>query len=114
MKFSPGGGEIEFGIQRTEESLFASVRDQGMGIPEEELEAVFEKFFQSSRTSTGAGGTGLGLAICREILTAHGGRIWAENRPEGGAVVTLEVPLTPQGTQKGEQNHFEKVLGALA
>ena len=62
------------------------VSDQGVGIPEGELEAVFDKFVQSSKTKTGAGGTGLGLAICREILHAHHGRIWAENNPTGGAL----------------------------
>jgi signal transduction histidine kinase len=70
-----------------------SVLDQGPGIPPDELEAVFDKFVQSSKTKTGAGGTGLGLAICREIIAAHKGRIWAENRPGGGAVFSFEIPL---------------------
>jgi signal transduction histidine kinase len=68
------------------------VHDQGMGIPEGELEAIFDQFVQSSRTKTGAGGTGLGLAICREIVTAHQGRIWAENRPTGGAALFVALP----------------------
>ena len=55
------------------------------------LEAIFDKFIQSSKTRTGAGGTGLGLAICREIVNAHQGRIWAENRPEGGARIAFEI-----------------------
>ena len=74
------------------------VQDQGMGIPEEELLAVFDKFVQSSITSTGAGGTGLGLSICHEIITAHQGHIWAENVPEGGAVFSFELPLPWQDT----------------
>jgi signal transduction histidine kinase len=53
-------------------------------IAEEELDTIFDKFVQSRRTKTGAGGTGLGLAICREIIAAHHGRVWAQNRPEGG------------------------------
>ena len=69
------------------------VRDHGVGIPEAELETIFDQFVQSSRTKTGAGGTGLGLAICREIVTAHQGRIWAENRPEGGAALFFTLPL---------------------
>ncbi len=56
------------------EALCCSVSDNGTGIPESELEAVFGKFVQSSKTKTGAGGTGLGLAICREIVEAHGGK----------------------------------------
>ncbi len=69
------------------------VRDQGVGIPEDELESVFDKFVQSSKTRTGAGGTGLGLAICREIIQAHYGRIWAENNPSGGACISCILPL---------------------
>jgi len=93
IKFSPDGGIIDVGIDRVQDSVRVSVRDQGPGIPPDELEAVFDKFVQSSKTKTGAGGTGLGLAICHEIVAAHGGRIWAENRPEGGATFSLEIPL---------------------
>ena len=75
--------------------MFLTVRDEGMGIPEEELEAVFDKFVQSSKTKTGAGGTGLGLAICQEIIHAHGGRIWAENYSGGGASFTFLLPSQP-------------------
>ena len=69
-----------------------SVRDQGVGIPESELESIFDKFVQSSKTKTGAGGTGLGLAITREIVTLHGGSIRAGNHSEGGAVFSVLVP----------------------
>ncbi|MEO5968990.1 MAG: HAMP domain-containing sensor histidine kinase [Bdellovibrionia bacterium] len=64
----------------------------GVGIPEKELETVFDKFVQSSKTASGAGGTGLGLAICREIIQSHGGRIWAENKDQGGTVFSFEFP----------------------
>lgn len=69
------------------------VRDQGVGLPAGELELVFDKFVQSSRTKSGAGGTGLGLAIAREIVQHHGGRIWATNNAEGGASFHVELPL---------------------
>jgi signal transduction histidine kinase len=94
IKFSPVGGTIDVNINRVPNSVRVSVRDQGPGIPPDELEAVFNKFVQSSKTKTGAGGTGLGLAICHEIVAAHGGRIWAENRPEGGATFSFEIPLS--------------------
>jgi len=94
IKFSPEGGTIEVAICRVAGSARVSVRDRGPGIPENELELVFDKFIQSSKTKTGAGGTGLGLAICHEIVTAHKGRIWAENRPGGGAVFSFEIPLS--------------------
>lgn len=92
-KFSPPGGTITLVLCRSERALSISVQDQGPGIPPDELEAIFEKFTQSSLTRTGAGGTGLGLAICREIIMAHQGRIWANNAPEGGAVFTVEVSI---------------------
>ena len=76
-----------------------SVSDQGEGIPEEELEAVFDRFVQSSKTKTGAGGTGLGLAICREIIDAHHGRIWAQNNPTGGANISFILPVRQPAAQ---------------
>jgi PAS domain S-box-containing protein len=94
IKFSPEGGIIDVAICRVENSVRVSVRDQGPGIPPDELVAVFDKFVQSSKTKTGAGGTGLGLAICHEIIAAHEGRIWAENRQESGAVFSFEIPLS--------------------
>lgn len=94
IRFSAVGGTIDVGMNRVQNSVRISVSDQGPGIPPDELEAVFDKFVQSSKTKTGAGGTGLGLAICHEIITGHGGRIWAENRPEGGAVFSFEIPLS--------------------
>jgi len=94
VKFSPEGGNINVAICRVGSSVRVSICDQGPGVPHDELEAVFDKFVQSSKTKTGAGGTGLGLAICHEIIAAHRGRIWAENRPEGGAVFSFEIPLS--------------------
>ncbi|MFB0553896.1 MAG: ATP-binding protein [Phycisphaerae bacterium] len=94
IKFSPEGGTIVVAVCRVGSSVRVSVCDQGPGIPQNELETVFDKFIQSSKTKTGAGGTGLGLAICHEIVAAHKGRIWAENRPEGGAVFSFEIPLS--------------------
>lgn len=106
VKFSPDGGVIRVMIEQAE--LPAPVRtgyaappvaawriavaDEGGGIPEGELEAVFDSFVQSSKTRTGAGGTGLGLAICRQIVAAHRGTISARNRPEGGAVFEILIP----------------------
>jgi len=93
IRFSPKDGIIDIVICSSGNSVRVSVRDRGPGIPQNELEAVFDKFVQSSKTKTGAGGTGLGLAICHEIIAAHKGRIWAENRLRGGAVFLFEIPL---------------------
>ncbi len=73
-------------------ALQVLVRDMGPGIPENELEKIFDKFVQSSKTKTGAGGTGLGLAICREIILAHRGLIRACNNPSGGASLIVTLP----------------------
>ncbi|MBT4089659.1 MAG: ABC transporter substrate-binding protein [Deltaproteobacteria bacterium] len=73
-------------------ALVVRVKDEGAGIPESELETIFDKFIQSSRTKTRAGGTGLGLSICREIINAHHGKIWAENNSTGGATFSFVLP----------------------
>jgi signal transduction histidine kinase len=100
VKFSAPGGTVTIAMGCTEERAVVSVRDQGPGIPEDELEMVFGKFVQSSTTKTGAGGTGLGLSICREILAAHQARIWAANHPQGGAVFVFELPLATEAVSE--------------
>jgi len=70
-----------------------SLSDQGVGIPEDELESIFDAFVQSTKTKTGAGGTGLGLNICKKIIEGHNGKIWAENNPQGGATFSFTIPL---------------------
>ena len=94
VKFAPGGSTITIRLECRAQMAVVSVCDQGPGIPPDELETVFDRFVQSSTTATGAGGTGLGLAICYEIITAHGGRMWAENQPNGGARFAFALPLT--------------------
>lgn len=88
---------IEIPGRRTGDANHAGVvvrvRDEGVGIPIDELEAVFDKFVQSSRTVTGAGGTGLGLSICREIIELHGGAIHAERNLERGTSLVFTLPL---------------------
>ena len=104
IKFSPVGGRIQVELSDSElpggcPALQCSISDQGMGIPEQELGMIFDRFSQSSTTTRkSSGGTGLGLTICRELVGLHGGHIWAANRPEGGAVFTFTVPREmPEG-----------------
>ncbi len=105
-KFTPEGGWIGVMLDHADlprgrrrgdpaATCFARlvVTDSGIGIPEEELETIFDKFVQSSKTRTGAGGTGLGLSISREIVQAQGGRITAGNLAAGGARFELLLPL---------------------
>jgi PAS domain S-box-containing protein len=93
IKFSPPAGQIDIQVRHLDDRVELSVSDQGPGIPDDELEEVFDKFVQSSKTSSGAGGTGLGLSISREIVSAHGGAIWADNRTGGGACLMVHLPL---------------------
>ncbi len=102
VKFSPKGSRIAIHAAETSmRRLSGGVRpameiriaDGGIGIPEDELETIFDKFVQSSKTHSGAGGTGLGLAICREIVKLHKGEIFARNDASGGAEFVIRLPL---------------------
>lgn len=102
IKFSPVQSTITLSFEDSEcifegkrrfPALLCGVKDQGMGIPENELDAVFDKFIQSSTTKTGAGGTGLGLSITKEIVKGHRGDIWVTNNKEGGACFHVLLPL---------------------
>lgn len=113
VKFAPSRSAITVTIEAAslagnEPALTCSVADEGPGIPESELEAIFEKFTQSSKTA-GAGGSGLGLAICREIVHLHRGKIWATNGPSGGAVfhVTLPTGLTSPKTDAAASHEVQ-------
>ncbi|NOT35104.1 MAG: hypothetical protein HOP12_13230 [Candidatus Eisenbacteria bacterium] len=93
-KFTPAVGVVVIRLESAGDVQRVSVEDSGRGIPAGEEELIFNKFVQASHTNPRtSGGTGLGLAICREIVEAHEGRIWAENRLEGGARVVFEVPV---------------------
>ena len=103
IKFSSPRSTIRVEVSGMDNLVRCSVVNQGVGIPEDELESVFDKFVQSSKTRSGSGGTGLGLAICREIVTQHGGRIWAEYAP-GGAETRFIVELPRARTPSRHAN----------
>lgn len=107
IKFSPTGGTIHVAAVPKGDRVWISVRDEGVGIPDDELDEVFDKFVQSSKTQTNAGGTGLGLAICREIIEKHHGWIWAQNHEEGGALFTFEIPVRQPVEKDAEEDHGE-------
>jgi signal transduction histidine kinase len=91
VRFTPRGGEIEISLEEGIDAVTVSIHDNGPGIPDDECEAVFDKFVQSKQTKSGAGGTGLGLSICREIVQLHGGEIRAV--PTGGQGALLQITL---------------------
>ena len=108
LKFSVAGQKIIVGLEtvRTDHLRFY-VQDEGCGIPQNELENIFEPFVQSSLTKDGSGGTGLGLAICRRIVQAHGGNIHAENIPAGGAIFYIELPLRSRAENLSVTEHAQ-------
>jgi two-component system, OmpR family, sensor histidine kinase KdpD len=90
-KYTPVGSPIEVAAWADEGGVMVEVADRGPGLAAGEEGHVFEKFYRGRPAK--AGGAGLGLAICRGFIEAHGGRIWAENRPEGGATFRFTIPL---------------------
>lgn len=93
-KYSPAGKEVVVDVRADQTEVTLSVRDFGPGLSPSDLERVFEKFRRSdSSDSQAVYGYGLGLYICRRLVEAQGGRIWAENHPNGGAVFSLALPV---------------------
>ncbi len=93
LKYTPPRSPVEIVGTRTEEGVRICVADHGPGLGKGEEQRVFEKFYRAHHEG-GPGGVGLGLTICRAVVEAHGGRIWAENRPEGGARFCFTLPQT--------------------
>ena len=91
-KYTPPGTVVRLRVQRAEGELVVSVEDYGGGLPEGDVERVFQKF-QRGNTEGGGGGMGLGLAICRAIVRLHRGRAWAEHLPAGGTAFRFTLPV---------------------
>jgi signal transduction histidine kinase len=93
LRYTPAGGVVEVTAWREGREVRVAVADSGPGISPEDLPHVFERFYRGEKSrSRASGGSGLGLAIAQGILTAHGGRIWAENTPGAGATFTFALP----------------------
>jgi signal transduction histidine kinase len=93
IKYSPPGSTIAISANQTHGIVTVRVSDQGPGIPENELESIFERFYRGSRGRDLVPGTGMGLSVARDIINAHQGRLWAENRSEGGAQFSFSLPI---------------------
>jgi two-component system sensor histidine kinase KdpD len=92
LKYSNAESPVEIRARQGDEEIFVSVSDRGIGIPADDLERIFEKFYRVE-TPGKISGTGLGLSISRGIIESHGGHIWAEIRPGGGTTITFSLPL---------------------
>jgi two-component system, OmpR family, sensor histidine kinase KdpD len=98
LKYTPPGSPLAIEAVQKDHTIEVAVSDSGHGFPPEDLERIFAMFDRGTR-ELGQKGYGLGLSICRAIVEAHGGRIWAENRAGGGAVVRFRLPLEPKDDQ---------------
>lgn len=99
IKYAPPDKQIEIDVQVRPTRLEVSVADHGPGIPEEEKAHIFEKFYrgrQDERVDRRETGIGLGLAISKGFIEAHGGELWMDSRPEGGACFTFSLPLNTE------------------
>jgi two-component system sensor histidine kinase KdpD len=110
-KYSPDSGSITVSTAKEDDNLCIAVEDQGPGIPPEDLQRIFEKFYRVKRFENVVG-TGLGLSICKGIVEVHGGKIWAENRPGGGLRMAFTLPtrLPRQAAQEPETESLQEEL----
>jgi signal transduction histidine kinase len=113
-KYSPEGTSILVRVERRGSDILVSVRDQGIGIPLEHVDHVFERFYRVDGTlARQTGGSGLGLPICRGIVEAHGGRIWVESQLSKGSTFFFSIPLSaPEVIASAHADQGELVLVA--
>ncbi|WP_413364163.1 cell wall metabolism sensor histidine kinase WalK [Lysinibacillus sp. 3P01SB] len=103
IKYSPDGGNIRFGFTVNNNMLKVMVSDDGMGIPKENVGRIFDRFYRVDRArARSMGGTGLGLAIAREMIEAHGGKIWAESEEGVGTTIFFTLPYSEDETEDWE------------
>ena len=93
IKYSPEGGQITFRLKEMEEFIEVSIQDQGVGIPKDKLDKIFDRFYRVDKArARNLGGTGLGLAIAKEMVEAHEGKIWATSREGKGTTIFFTLP----------------------
>ena len=93
MKYSPEGGIITFKTKQSEDKITISISDEGVGIPKDNLDKIFDRFYRVDKARTRKlGGTGLGLAIAKEMVNAHGGNIWADSVEGKGTTIFFTLP----------------------
>ena len=96
IKYTREGGTIRITASREDQRLVVGVEDNGMGISQEDLPRIFERFYRSDRSrSREMGGTGLGLSIVKHIVQAHGGTVEVSSRLGAGSKFTVSLPAAP-------------------
>jgi PAS domain S-box-containing protein len=94
VKYMPNEGDIKIKLQKKGANLIISVEDRGVGIPEKDLENIFQRFYRVSGIPSSYSGSGIGLYISAEIIKMHHGKIWAESQIGSGSVFYFSIPLT--------------------
>ncbi|MGV8026942.1 MAG: ATP-binding protein [Anaerolineaceae bacterium] len=92
IKFTPPGGKIRVSAQQKENSLIFAVQDTGVGIPQKDIDRIFERFYKTDR-SRSQSGTGLGLSIARHLIQAHEGKLWVESTVNTGSTFYFSIPI---------------------
>ena len=100
MKFSPGGTTITIGAQAKGRWIVFKVSDRGEGISEEEQRRLFQPYFRIEQELHKSHGLGIGLALCKQIVEAHGGRIWVKSRVGEGSTFYFTLPRAPDESQQ--------------
>jgi PAS domain S-box-containing protein len=99
VKYSPGGGVIRVCVTPEEGSLNVLIEDQGIGMTDEQLERIFDKFYRADSTDTAVGGLGMGMSIVKAIVDGHGGELQIESTLGQGTYVTMTLPLKPESDE---------------
>ncbi len=93
IKYTPEGGSVNVEVSDTQESGVVKVSDTGIGIPEEELSLIFERFYRTDKSrNRKLGGAGIGLTIVKSIVLAHEGTVSAQSHTDGGSCFTVKIP----------------------
>ena len=108
VAYSEDGTTVLVTARQVDDEVEVSVSDEGVGIPPEDLDKVFEKFYRGSQKRRRPGGTGLGLAICQSIVRAHGGRLWAESELGHGSTFRFRLPAGGTDRQSVNKHNAEK------
>lgn len=105
FKYSPEGGKVRVNLDVRRHMVIISIQDEGMGIPYDKLDKIFDRFYRADRARTRKfGGTGLGLAITKELVEAHHGKIWAQSKEGRGTTILFTLPL--MGSKRGEADEI--------
>jgi K+-sensing histidine kinase KdpD len=91
-KYAPPQTEITLKVRESGQEIILSIADQGIGVAEEDMPFIFDKFFVSTHHNAPRS-TGFGLSICKRIMEVHQGRIWVQKNPDGGAIFMLALPM---------------------